>query len=87
MRSALRRGYPPPWMPTRSVAARLATQIDQLKAAFAHLAYIFQGAIGDWRGDDPQTLSQWILLLGSSFAMLIIVTFYTAQVWRGTRFL
>ena len=45
-----------------------------------HQGLVFQGMLGDWRGDDPQVLSQWVLLIGSSFSMLVIITFYTAEV-------
>jgi len=45
-----------------------------------HCAWTLQGATGDWRGDDPETVSSWLMLTGASFSMMIIVTFYTAQV-------
>ena len=74
----------------RSVAAADATLRDRTWRAFKELLFnqgvAFQGFLGDWRGDDPSALSQWINLLGASFAMLVVITFYTAQVTRSLIF-
>jgi len=64
--------------------------LRRVLAAFQSLAYhealVLQGCVGDWRGDDPRNLSQWILLIGASFSMLVITTFYTAQVTQNLIF-
>lgn len=51
-----------------------------------HQANTFQGALGDWRGDDPRNLSQWVLLIGATFSFLVVLTFYTAQVTQNMIF-
>ena len=51
-----------------------------------HQGVALQGCLGDWRGDDPKNLSQWVLLIGASFSMLLIITFYTAQVTQSLIF-
>ena len=56
------------------VALRAVTHL------FKAQAFVWQGVTGDWRGDDPRTISQWVLLIGASWSMLVIITFYTAQV-------
>jgi len=51
-----------------------------------HEGMMLQGSMGDWRGEDPRNLSEWILLVGVTFSMLVIVTFYTAQVTQNLIF-
>jgi hypothetical protein len=61
----------------RSRARKMARVLTRLLKG---QAFVWQGATGDWRGEDPRTVSQWVLLIGSSWSMLVIITFYTAQV-------
>jgi len=56
------------------------TLVHSLTDVFYHQGVVIKGCMGDWRGDDPSTLSGWILLIGASFSMLVITSFYQAQV-------
>ena len=70
---------------SRSAQMRLAGW-KALSAFSFHQGVALQGCLGDWRGEDPKNLSQWILLIGASFSMLLIITFYTAQVTQSLIF-